>query len=139
MRIRLLGHYLSKMVTLMHAAEQEEQEIKARFAVDARVSSTTTNALPIDLSSNNETIVTYLKKVGSASAKEINRYGGIAKSSMFRHLRELTKNGIIGKTGTNKRTRYRLVKIGGKTPEKNQRNAVVPPQDPLQGCMDYCI
>ena len=111
-RISLLGHYLSKMVTLMHAAELEEKELKARRLVDGKSETMAENILPAELSTDSQTIVAYLKKVGSASAREINRYGGIPRSSMFRKLRELTETGVIGKTGVGKHVRYRLVDYG---------------------------
>ncbi|MEK7992315.1 MAG: hypothetical protein AAB403_00780, partial [Planctomycetota bacterium] len=84
-RIGLLGHYLSKMVTLMHAAELEEREITAQRRAEGTIESSTAGSIPtVALSKDSQAIVTYLKRAGSASAREINRYGGIARSSMFR-------------------------------------------------------
>jgi len=111
-RISLLGHYLSKMVTLMHAAELEEKELKARRSAEGKNEIVSENTMPAALSQDSNTIVAYLKKVGSASAREINRYGGIPRSSMFRKLHELTQAGVIGKTGVGKHVRYRLMDSG---------------------------
>ena len=141
-RIRLLGHYLSTMVSLMHAAELEEMEIKARLALDGEDG--VTKSIPaVGLSANGEGIVMYLKRAGSASAREINRYGGIARSSMFRRLSELTERGVIGKTGIHKQTRYRLVNTGETIFEKNREDGAKLDSSPENGhvisCIDYCI
>lgn len=105
-RISLLGHYLSKMVSLMHADEMEQGERNARRAMDDRTMIMQSGALPND----SDVIVTFLRRVRSASAKEISRFAGIARSSMFRRLRELTTAGVIGRTGMGKQARYGLIK-----------------------------
>ena len=104
-RINLLGHYLSKMVSLMHADELEQKEIKARRKMDGATMETQSDASRDDT----EVIVTFLRRVRSASAKEISRFAGIARSSMFRRLRELSDAGVVGKTGMGKHARYGLV------------------------------
>ena len=105
-RINLLGHYLSKMVSLMHADELEQKEIKARRKMDGSTMDTQSDASRDDT----ELIVTFLRRVRSASAKEISRFAGIARSSMFRRLRRLTTAGVIGRTGMGKQARYGLIK-----------------------------
>ena len=108
-RINLLGHYLSKMVSLMHADELEQKEIKARRKMDGSTMDTQSDASRDDT----ELIVTFLRRVRSASAKEISRFAGIARSSMFRRLRELSDDAVVGKTGMGKHARYGLLERDG--------------------------
>jgi hypothetical protein len=104
-RIQLLGHYCSKMVTLMHADEMRQKEMKARQQLDGKTAILSSDSLPDDSAA----IVAFLRRERSASAKEISMYAGVARSSMFRRLHELMEAGVIGKTGLGKQARYGVI------------------------------
>jgi predicted HTH transcriptional regulator len=108
-RIQLLGHYCSKMVTLMHVAELEQQEIRARQAVETKGDGVTIKSQSSALTDDGKAIVQFLERVGAASPDDIRRYTGMSRMSVFRRLKELASAEILGKVGNGKSVRYRLV------------------------------
>jgi len=108
-RIAMVGHYLSKMVTLMVAAEKEA----ARVGPPER----TTEAMKkADLDDSlSERIVNYLKRVHYAGPRDIIRYLETRRSTCFRRLKELRERNIIETRGHGRGVQYRLATNDGST------------------------
>ena len=108
-RISRIGHILSKGVSLMLANEMRQREMRVRAALTAGAEAHGETACDSELPDDSKAIVVYLKRVGSASPVEIQRYAGVPKTTAFKRLRQLQAARIVIKTGDHKKVRYSIV------------------------------
>lgn len=114
-RLQRIGELLSKGVTLMLAAEaNEQQRLGSGDAVPPQRTqdgTTPTAGVPDDVPVVKPVavpVVDFLKRVGSASPREIQVHFGFSRRTASRRLNQLQDAGVIVRNGHTRDVRYRI-------------------------------
>ena len=120
-RIARIGQLLAKGIAIMlqrEAAEKEnaEMELKCRTADACCTSAQNHNALHEQgiADDGERDIFNYLKRVGAASPRDIQRALDLTKATAFRTLARLVKASLIARTGRTTAIRYRIIPLRAK-------------------------
>ncbi|MDD5677008.1 MAG: helix-turn-helix domain-containing protein [Kiritimatiellae bacterium] len=123
-RMWRIGHILSKGISLMLAKEMEEREALARNALATQFGENNREGQTTNLCDDSKAILDYLRRVGPASPTNIWRYTGISRTTVFRRLKELTKVGLLQKTGRDKSVQYMTIGFGNNDPKPDNPSAI---------------
>jgi hypothetical protein len=117
-RIARIGQLLAKGITLMlqrEAAEKQDAEPRlqrnAAGACGASAHSDNASPGPEIADDGEREIFNYLRRVGAASPRDIQRALDVAKVTAFRKLRSLVKAKLIARTGRTTAIRYRVIPL----------------------------
>ncbi len=97
-RTQRIGELLAKAVSLQHTREcQSEPET---IPVDAE--------LEISLDETSQAILKFLRQIGSAAPRDIQKHIDVHPKTAYRKLKELEENGFLVRSGATRSARYRL-------------------------------
>jgi CRP-like cAMP-binding protein len=112
-RIQRIGELLSKGVALLLSREAAEKQ-SAASKHEVIKSKTSIEATKFDMSSQRcnegEAIINYLRRVGSASPRDMQGSLGLSKTTLFRRLDRLIAVGVVIRSGRTTAIRYGLPK-----------------------------
>lgn len=116
-RIARIGELLAKGVTLMLAreardkAESKSVEVLEQSSKPAKTAFCTEHATPENEAET--AILAYLRRVGSASPRDIQQALDLSKATAFRRLQRMTKTGLVVRSGQTSAIRYLAMGFAG--------------------------
>ena len=120
-RIARIGQLLAKGITLMlqrEAAEKQDAESRLQRntagACGAAAHSENASPGPAIADDGEREIFNYLRRVGAASPRDIQRALDLTKATAFRTLARLVKASLIARTGRTAAIRYRIIPLRAK-------------------------
>lgn len=116
-RFTRIGELLAKGITLMLAREAQEKEDLETAEVLAQTSQSAKADAEMEATPTEEDagvpILGYLRRVGTASPRDIQLALDLPKATAFRRLDRLVKQGLVTRTGKTTAIRYRAVSLNG--------------------------
>ena len=98
-RTQRIGELLAKAVSLQHrrecGSEPETGQVDAEFEVS--------------LDEASQAVLQFLRQIGSAAPRDIQKHLDIHPKTVYRKLKELERVGVLVRTGATRSTRYRIM------------------------------